>query len=446
MKIGIAQLNPVVGDIEGNVEKIKSVFLKLKGKVDLIVFPELFLTGYPPRDLLERKEFIKITARGIKDVVNISKKSKRTGILFGTPAIRKNKKGKGLSNTALLVYNGKIVFRQDKSLLPYYDVFDETRYFEPAKAIKVFNFKDERLGILICEDAWGKYKINGNAIYKIDPAKILAEKGASIFINIAASPFQIDKDSVRYKIIRDNARAHKLPFIFVNQVGGNDELIFDGRSMFIDPKGMVVKVLPAFKEHIAIVNSKAKGKGKYTCMDRIKAVHDALILGIKDYMRKCGFSKAVVALSGGIDSSLTAYLATKAIGSKNVLGLFMPSPYTSKESKSYVKALAKNLGIELKIVPITPIYQAYKKSLKKELKIGRSVDKTLENLQARIRGNVLMAFSNKYGYLVLSTGNKSELAVGYCTLYGDLTGGLAVLADVPKTMVYKLANYVNSKK
>ena len=445
MKITISQLDPTVGDINGNIKLMKDALKKAKDdSSDLIIFSELFLTAYPPRDLLEFSWFIDKVNEGIKDITEISKEYPDIGVLFGAPTKSEIPHGKGLFNSAILIQNGKIIHKQHKSLLPTYDVFDEVRYFDPANEITPVNFKDEKLGINICEDAWNDPVFwPGRKLYSIDPVKILANKGATFLINISASPFNTKKQITRYKIISDQAKRHSLPFLYVNQVGGNDELIFDGRSMLIDKNGKIIYELSPFHEEVITIDTaKFNDKKDFIQMDEIEAVYNALILGIKDYLKKCGFKKAVVGLSGGIDSAVTICLAVDALGKENVLGLSMPSPYSSKGSIEDSKKLTKNLGIPFKIIPITEMYTSYLNTLA-PLFNDLPPDITEENIQARIRGNILMAVSNKLGYLVLSTGNKSELAVGYCTLYGDMSGGLAVISDVPKTMVYKLANYIN---
>jgi len=447
MKITLAQLDPFIGDITGNLEKIIRTLNQCnKDGPDLVVFPELFLVGYPPRDLLEKNWFIQNTQKAIVKLTRISTQYPSTGIIFGAPQSTKKKTGRGLYNTAFLVYQGKIIQAQNKSLLPTYDVFDEARYFDSASDTSVIPFKDEILGISICEDVWNDPELWPNRYYPFDPIKRLVEKGATLLINISASPFHVGKEEIRYRIFQNHSKKYKIPFIFVNQVGGNDELIFDGRSIYIDSTSKPILIFPSFKEHIQTINTATPEKPvHYQPQGHIESVYDALILGIRDYVRKCGFSKVVLGLSGGIDSAVVCCLATESIGSENVLGLAMPSPYSSKGSIDDSKKLADNLGISFQIIPITPIYDSYRQSLSEELDIKENVNVALENIQARIRGNILMALSNKYGYLVLSTGNKSELAVGYCTLYGDMSGGLAVISDVPKTMVYKLAYYINRK-
>ncbi|MBW2053202.1 MAG: NAD+ synthase, partial [Deltaproteobacteria bacterium] len=367
-----------------------------------------------------------------------------TGILIGAVQPAEDDVGRGIYNSAVLIYRGEVVFEQHKSLLPAYDVFDEVRYFDPAKKIEPFPFKGEKLGISICEDAWtdpelcepGKY-------YSCDPIETLVQKGATLLINLSASPFQLEKEEVRYNLIRSHALRYKLPIVYVNQVGGNDELVFDGRSVCLNRGGEPLAVLPSFKEHVETVdmNGPVSSAG-YAPLEKIQSVYEALALGTRDYVRKTGFSQAVVGLSGGIDSAVTLCLAVEALGPENVLSLAMPSPYSSRGSLEDAEALAANLGVEFKIIPISNIFESYLESWKEPF-AGKAPDVTEENIQARIRGNILMAFSNKFGYFLLTTGNKSELALGYCTLYGDMCGGLAVIADVPKTMVYDLAGYIN---
>lgn len=444
MKVTIMQLDPMVGDIDGNLKKLTNTIAEVEDS-DFVVFPELFITGYPPRDLLEKPWFIRRVWKALEELEEISKKYPKIGILVGAPTPTGKNTGRGLYNSAVLIYQGKMVFTQHKTLLPTYDVFDEARYFDPAPYVDVIPFKGEVLGISICEDAWNDPKLwPRGKLYTFDPIDALAKKGATLFLNISASPFYVGKEELRFKIIRDHTRKHRIPFIYVNQVGGNDELIFDGRSFLLNKFGEPVAVLPSFKESVKTVDLGAVKPSSYTPQDKIETVYDALVLGIRDYMRKCGFSKAVVGLSGGIDSSVTCCLACTAIGCENVLGISMPSIYSSESSVADAQKLARNLGIQFKVIPTSKIYQAYLDTLSQQASDEISV--TEENIQARIRGNILMAFSNKFGYLVLSTGNKSELATGYCTLYGDLSGGLAVLADVPKTMVYELAHYINSGK
>ncbi|MGD8313286.1 MAG: NAD+ synthase [Syntrophobacterales bacterium] len=444
MKITLAQLNPTVGDIRGNLAKVtKTLSQCSKDSPDLVVFPELFLVGYPPRDLLERPSFIASTEEAIRELLEVSQKYPQTGIIVGAPQLGQLSTGKGLHNSALLIYQGQILFTQHKSLLPSYDVFDEARYFDPAADDPVVKFKDQTLGISICEDAWNDPALWHRPTYSYDPIEVLAEKGADLIINIAASPFHRGKEKLRYDIVRSHATKHRIPFLFVNQVGANDELIFDGRSICLDGAGDLMAVLPPFVEQVKTITVNGTGIGDpYVPQEEIASVQQALVLGVRDYMDKCGFSSAILGLSGGIDSAVTCCIAVEAIGAENVVAVTMPGPYSSTGSIEDSRKLAENLAIRFEVIPISPAYEAYIASLQDHFK-GKEPDITEENFQARIRGNILMALSNKFGHLVLSTGNKSELAVGYCTLYGDMSGGLSVIADVPKTMVYELAQYIN---
>jgi NAD+ synthase (glutamine-hydrolysing) len=328
-------------------------------------------------------------------------------------------------------------------LLPTYDVFDEARYFEPAGDTRPAPFRGESLGISICEDAWNDPELFRPRPYHLDPIAVLAERGASIFINISASPFTVGKEPFRAELVRSHARRHSRPFVFVNQVGGNDELVFDGRSLYVDARGEFGAVLPAFAESLQLIDTAAApAPVAYRFPEETDAVRDALVLGTRDYFGKCGFSRAVVGLSGGIDSAVTLCLAVDALGAEHVFAAAMPSPISSPQSLVDARAVAANLGVRLDVIPIADLMSAYDRALA-PLFSGRPRDVTEENIQARIRGNILMALSNKFGHLVLSTGNKSELAVGYCTLYGDMSGGLAVISDVPKTTVYRLADLYN---
>ena len=444
LKITICQLNPWVGDIEGNAKRIIGLLDQVRAqKPDLIVFPELFLTGYPPRDLLEKEWFLARCRAAIEDIRVKSREYPETGILFGAPSPTGRAAGKGLYNSAVLVYNGHINLRH-KTLLPSYDVFDEVRYFDPADSVETIDFKGEKLGITICEDAWNHPDLwPKRKPYDFDPVAELARKGARLMINLSASPFEAGKERARFELIRGQAKRHGVHFLYINQIGGNDELIFDGRSFGVDQNGLLPWSLPAFGEDVVTIESSLPGKSvEPPAQDQTESVCLALQLGVRDYFRKCGFSKAVVGLSGGIDSAVVAAVAVRALGPDNVLGITMPSPFSSRGSVEDSRQLAANLGIEIREISIAEIYQEYLEALEPHFQ-DRVADTAEENIQARIRGNVLMAFSNKFGYLVLTTGNKSELAVGYCTLYGDMSGGLAVISDVPKTMVYRLARLVN---
>ena len=370
-----------------------------------------------------------------------------TGILFGAPVPTGKKTGRKLYNSALLIYRGEILLSQHKSLLPNYDVFDEARYFDPAERVDMVNFKGMRLGITICEDAWNEPDLwKGAVTYDADPVAELARQGIDLLINISASPYFLNKEVVRYRLMSKHAREYGIPVIYLNQVGANDELIFDGQSMLVDRHGEIVTLLPAFAEDVQKVDTEQSGAGhSYPICDEMHQLYQALVLGIRDYFRKCGFAQAIIGLSGGIDSALTACLAREALGKENVLGVAMPSMYSSGGSVDDARELARNLDIDFKLIPIADIFSVYGETLQNHF-AGHEPDITEENIQARIRGNILMALANKFNAMVLSTGNKSEIAVGYCTLYGDMCGGLSVLADVPKTVVYQLSAYINRQQ
>ncbi len=447
MRIALAQCNPTIGDFEGNIQKIKNAIHHLQSNPpDLLVFSEMFLTGYPPKDYLERADFIQASEKALQEVLRLSARFPDTGFLIGTIRPTRVSTGNPLYNSALLIQNGTLLFEQHKTLLPTYDVFDEFRYFAPAQEIRPFPFKSEKLGITICEDMWTEPNLWPQKTYSINPVETLVQQGATLLINLSASPFYVGKENIRYRLLQKHAQKYHLPFFMVNQVGGNDELIFDGGSIGINAKGELVLHFPYFKEHMDLIDFNALPEPwAFEPMENISAMYQALLLGLQDYMRKCGFQKVVLGLSGGIDSSLVACLACEAIGPQNVLGVSMPSKFSSKESIEDAECLAKNLGIAFQKIPIDPIVESYMYALTHAFE-GTSPGIAEENIQARIRGNILMAFSNKFGYLLLSTGNKSELAMGYCTLYGDLSGGLSVIGDVPKTWVYKLASYANRHK
>ena len=447
MKIALAQLNPIVGDIQGNSRRLIETTRQFIGRADLVVFPELYLAGYPPRDLLAEPWFLDNVQTGIQRIVKESASFGETGVLFGAPVRTGSSTGLGLYNSALLAYQGKLLFTQHKSLLPTYDVFDEARYFDEAQSISTLKFKGETLGISICEDAWNDPELWQKRMYLFDPVSELVKQGATLLINISASPFYLSKDAIRYRLLHNHARKHQRPFVFVNQIGGNDELVFDGRSMAFDRDGNPTAILPAFVEDVRVIDSDhLNGGQQFKEQDPIEALHQALVLGIRDYLRKCGFKKAAIGLSGGIDSALVCALAAEAIGAENVVGIAMPSRFSAEESTTLAQKLAENLGVQFHIAPIETAYTAYLKTLQPLGMDESKVSVTLENIQARIRGNILMALSNEVGAIVLSTGNKSELATGYCTLYGDMVGGLAVISDVPKTMVYELSHYINREQ
>lgn len=446
MRVTIVQADPTVGDIDGNVEKVRRVLEGIpEQSTDLVIFSELFLTGYPPMDLLEKEWFMEKVQKGVEAVKVFSSSRNDLAILLGCPVSTGKMVGKKLFNSAILFNKGRIIAHAGKCLLPTYDVFDEARYFSSAETALAVPFKGEILGISVCEDAWNDPDFwPRGGMYNKDPIKELADQGATLMVNLSASPFSVGKIRGRYDLLRGHIKRNGIPFIYVNQVGGNDELIFDGTSMFLDCMGDPVAVLPSFREGVITLDTDSSGNPeRFPAINEIRNVHDALVLGIRDYLAKCGFSKVVVGLSGGIDSALTCTLAVTALGADNVLGVSMPSPYSSVGSVEDSRTLAKALGMEFRVIPITETFYSMLETLSEELK-GPGADLARENIQARIRGNILMAISNASGSLVLSTGNKSEMSVGYCTLYGDMSGGLSVLADVPKTMVYDLARYINS--
>ena len=443
MKLALAQFNPTVGDFAGNTASILALAERAKQRgADLAVFSELCICGYLPQDLLERPAFID---RNQKELKQLAAKLALPAIV-GFVGKNKNGTGSGISNKAALICGGKVVFEQSKMLLPTYDVFDESRYFQPAAEQKVFGFADEKLGITICEDVWNDKNFWAVRRYDRDPVTELAAQGTSVIINISASPYTIDKRALRVDMLRSIALGHQLPVVYVNQVGGNDSLIFDGASVALTVDGKVAAQAAAFEEDLVLFDT-ATGRGEIHEQppEEIAYAFRALVMGARDYVHKCRFAKAIVGLSGGIDSAVVAAIAVQALGAENVLGVSMPGPFSSEGSIADAKAVAQNLGMELKIIPITPVFDAYRAALKPAFG-ARKADVTEENIQARIRGNYLMALSNKFGSMVLSTGNKSELAVGYCTLYGDMAGGLAVISDVPKLMVYELAKFINRQR
>lgn len=446
MRAALAQVNPTVGDVAGNVRLVAAALDRVRGeRPDLVVFPELVLCGYPPRDLIERGWFLERLERGLDEIRGLSRALPDTGILLGT-VTRSGSEPARRHNSAILLCGGAEVFRQDKRLLPNYDVFDEARYFTPGIRSGVVEFRGTRLGITICEDAWNAPGGFDRRVYDSDPVEELAAARAQLLVNIAASPFTVDKPGQRLRLFQHHARRHGLPLLFVNQVGGNDELVFDGGSLALDGEGRPAAVLPAFESAVRLVDTDVSGtEPGAPPMERVESVHRALVLGLGDYVRKCGFTGVVLGLSGGIDSAVVCCIAASALGPGNVHCLTMPSRFSSPGSVNDSEALARNLGVGLQTIPIEPAHAAYLALLAPHF-AGRDSDATEENLQARVRGNLLMAMSNKFGWLVLSTGNKSELAVGYCTLYGDMSGGLSVLADVPKTMVYELARFINRER
>lgn len=442
MKIALAQINTKIGDFDGNVAKMISFIDQAKQKnADLIVFPELTITGYPPRDMLDFENFV---SDNLEQLESLKASSYGIGIICGFVDINKQAYGKKYYNSATLISEGKIISTHNKSLLPFYDVFDETRYFEPAKEVAPVEFNGLKLGITICEDVWNDKSYWERPRYSFNPLDKLAEKGIDIIINLSASPYWMNKDKDRLQIMSNIAKTYNVPIVYVNQTGGNDDLLFDGVSLVVDKNGELVARGKDFEEDLLIydVNSNS-GQINYVSELEEESLLKSLILGLKDYCSKLGFKSVVLGLSGGIDSAVTAVVATYALGSENVLGITMPSMYSSAGSVKDSQKLVDNLGINFKSIPIKDLFYSFIENVQGG---ETKMDLAEENLQARIRGNILMLHSNRYGSLLLSTGNKSEMSVGYCTLYGDMAGGLNVLSDVPKIMVYRLARYINKDK
>ena len=444
MKIALAQVNPTIGDIAGNAGLIRHAVVGARDRgAALIVFPELSIIGYPPKDLLLKPAVIK---QCVSAVQQIAAESEDTGILIGYPCPSDKPAGRLLFNAAALCCGGRVAGRHVKSLLPSYDVFDETRYFEPApepEAHRPIEHEGTRFGITICEDLWNDSSLLPRQLYHHDPLRSLARAGSQAIINCSASPFVSGKPAFRLELFSKAARCHGMPILFCNQVGGNDELVFDGNSFVLDPKGRLIAHAKAFEPDLLVVDLEEDKPIEPPCPDPVESIYHALVLGLRDYCRKCGFESIVVGLSGGIDSAVTGALAVAALGAESVRGVAMPSRYSSKGSVRDAQSLAENLGIEFHVVPIAEPHDAFEKLLAPHFE-GRPSDVTEENVQARLRGVILMAFSNKFGSLLVTTGNKSEMAVGYCTLYGDMAGGLAVLSDVPKTTVWQLARWINT--
>ncbi len=444
MKIALAQFNPTVGDFAGNSARILALAAQAKERgAELAVFSELCLCGYPPQDLLERPAFIE---RNLKELKDLAKRLTLPSIVGFAGKVAKSKRSKAIANKAALLSGGKIVFEQSKMLLPTYDVFDESRYFTAAEKQSTVEFSGDHLGITICEDVWNDKNFWPESRYDRDPVIELFAQGTTLLLNISASPYVIDKRSLRFDILASIAKQQKKAVVYVNQIGGNDSLIFDGASMALTDDGKLAAQARAFQEDLVMFDTLA-GKGDIHEQPReeVEYAYRALVMGTRDYVNKCGFKKVLVGLSGGIDSAVVASIAVAALGAENVQGVSMPGPYSSEGSKNDACALAKNLGIKLITLPIADVFDSYRKALAPAFH-GMAEGVTEENIQARIRGNYLMALSNKFGSMLLSTGNKSELAVGYCTLYGDMAGGLAVISDVPKLMVYELAKWINRER
>src|SRR5713226_1075627 len=441
MKIGFAQLNPTVGDLSGNFDTIARAYERLAAAgAELVLTPELAITGYPPQDLIFKSRFVPQNLEVLK----------RLHARVGTAALlvgfvdRKEGRGKHLHNAAALLESGKPMRTTHKSLLPTYDVFDEDRYFEPACRVEPFDLRGKKLGVTICEDIWTEHYLS-RPLYDVEPVRGLIEQGAEIIVNLSASPFSLHKPAIRHEMVGALARSYQRPICYCNAVGGNDQLVFDGNSIAVNAAGGLIAQLPGFREDESVVDTdKARATEFYESKTPVD-LFAALSLGVRDYLRKCNFKSAVLGLSGGVDSAVVAVIALEALGAENVVGVSMPSQYSSRGSIDDAKRLAENLGIKLLHVPIAETFAVFKGQFK-EIFSGMPENETEENMQPRLRAMTLMALSNKFGHLVLSTGNKSELSVGYCTIYGDMAGGLAVISDVPKTMIYELARWTNRER
>jgi NAD+ synthetase len=438
MKIGFAQINPIVGDLSGNFEKIAGAYERLVAAgAELIVTPELAITGYPPQDLLFKSQFV---PQNLEVLDKLKARIRDAGLLVGF-VDRNQGRGKPFHNSAALLQPGAPIAKTHKSLLPTYDVFDEDRYFEPAQSVAPLLFGAKKIGVTICEDIWTERYLP-RPLYDVEPVRSLVEQGAEIILNLSASPFGLGKPAGRREMVATLARTHGRSICYCNAVGGNDQLVFDGSSIAVNARGELIAQLPAFRTAEEIVETEASQPVQLAKADDMADLFGALSLGVRDYLAKCNFKTAVLGLSGGIDSAVVAAIAVNALGAENVLGVSMPSPYSSRGSVDDALALARNLGIKCLQIPIANPLAAFKAEFT-EIFAGLPEDTTEENMQPRLRAMTLMALSNKFGHLLLSTGNKSELAVGYCTIYGDMAGGLAVISDVPKTMVYALARWIN---
>ena len=440
MKIGFAQINPTVGDLRGNCELIICAYERLADAgAELVLTPELALTGYPPQDLVFKSRFV---PENLALLEKLQAQVGKSALLVGF-VDRNEGRGKPFRNAAALLERGKPIRKIYKSLLPTYDVFDEERYFEPADRVEPFDVHGKKIGVTICEDIWTEHYLP-RPLYDCEPVRSLVKQGAEIIVNLSSSPFSLHKPAIRYEMVAGLARAHQRPICYCNLVGGNDQLVFDGNSIAVNAAGKLIAQLAAFREDEKIVDTDSTTTIEFREAKTPEELFAALSLGLRDYCRKCNFRSAVVGLSGGIDSAVTAVIAADALGAENVTGVSMPSPYSSRGSIDDARALARNLGIKFLEIPIAETFKVFKAQFKEIFK-GLPENETEENMQPRLRAMTLMALSNKFGHLVLSTGNKSELAVGYCTLYGDMAGGLAVISDVPKTIVYELARWINSE-
>jgi NAD+ synthetase len=439
MKIGFAQINATVGDLSGNCELIIGAYERLAAAgAELVLTPELAITGYPPQDLVFKSRFVS------ENLAILEKLHARVGeaaLLVGF-VDRNEGRGKPFRNAAALLERAKPIRKAYKSLLPTYDVFDEDRYFEPARCVEPFEVHGKKIGVTICEDIWTEHYLP-RPFYDVEPVQSLVNQGAEIIVNLSSSPFSLHKPAIRYEMVAGLARAHQRPICYCNLVGGNDQLVFDGNSFAVNSAGKLIARFAAFREDEKIVDTDSTATIEFREGKPAEELFAALSLGVRDYFRKCNFHSAVVGLSGGVDSAVTAVIAVDALGAENVTGVSMPSPYSSRGSIDDARALAHNLGIKFLEIPITDAFRDFKSQFKEIFK-GLPENETEENMQPRLRAMTLMALSNKFGHLVLSTGNKSELAVGYCTIYGDMAGGLAVISDVPKTMVYELARWIDS--
>lgn len=447
MKIALAQIDPTVADFRGNTARILQYVREAEKRgADLVVFPELCVCGYPTGDFVEKPSFVKQAGEAAAEIAREATAGKSISVICGTIVPSPPGAGKRVSNAAVLMQDGEIVFTQRKMLLPYYDVFDEQRYFAPAERQDVVKISNERVALTICEDAWNDKGYWKQRLYAVDPVDEQVREGATLILNISSSPFWQGKREQRAEMLAAAARHHRLPILMVNQAGGNDSLIFDGTSLALNARGEIMAQGRSFAEDLVMVDM-ATGTGDLhkSVEGDEAATYAALVMGTRDYVRKCGFKQVLIGLSGGIDSALVAAIAVDALGKENVIGVGMPSPYSSAGSIDDSRSLAENLGMRFETIRIDGIFDQFRDALRPVF-AGRPADTTEENIQSRIRGVLLMALSNKLGALVLTTGNKSEMAVGYCTLYGDMVGALAVIGDLVKTRVYRLSHYVNRER